>query len=243
MDIDTLSTKSTKITILIRPPEELLITLTDNSVRCDSQFLPSWPPETSLLFCHLDRVSVQPIQGGLTRGKYSNQPENETMKMLNGCYNTEWQGIRGMSLESESKSKFSIPQSPYWAFLWPVCVCPFSCAPSDSVRQIRTLSVLILSRMGWRWWWSGMYFVNQPTDTPVQHQQGFWYIPVFVLFETQNWDEGGWSRYWLGSLPPNTFCLHFVPVMSNLHRKSATVVIAVIRVWSKIFAFPPLIVL
>ena len=80
------------------------------------------PPETSLLFCHLDRVSVHPIQGGLTRGKYSIQPENETMKMLNGGYNTEWQGIRGMSLESESKSKFSIPQSPYWAFLWHVCV-------------------------------------------------------------------------------------------------------------------------
>ena len=119
-------------------------------------------PETSLLFCHLDQVSVQPIQGGLTRGKYSIQPENETMKMLNGGNNTEWQGIRGMSLESESKSKFSIPQSPYWAFLWHVCVCPFSCAPSDSVRQIRTLSVLISSRMGWRWWWSGMYFVNQP---------------------------------------------------------------------------------
>ena len=125
---------STKITIQIRPPDELMITLTDNSVRGDSQFLPSWPPETSLLFCHLDRVSVQPIQGGLTRGKYSNQPENETMKMLNGCYNTEWQGIRGMSLESESKSKFSFLQSPYWAFLWPVCVCPFSCAPPDSVR-------------------------------------------------------------------------------------------------------------
>ena len=129
-----LSTKSTKITIQIRPPDELMITLTDNSVRGDSKFLPSWPPETSLLFCQLDRVSVQPIQGGLTRGKYSIQPENETMKMLNGCYNTEWQGIRGMSLESESKSKFSIPQSPYWAFLWPVCVCPFSCAPPDSVR-------------------------------------------------------------------------------------------------------------